>query len=136
MRSYYKWYCNHKVLIVILCQYHNVVQIYTGYIDDLNLLIFFLLVTTLFFFNIHYLCIRQGSNHGTVVTHWTAGQHVERLILHLGHDSYKNSSHQPMVSPAQYSLAVQNCDLKHPSFLVLIIYNLELITYKDTDFNK
>ena len=26
---------------------------------------------------------------GTVVVHWTAGQKVERWILHQGHDSYK-----------------------------------------------
>ena len=28
-----------------------------------------------------------GDIRGTVVACWTAGQQVERLILHLGHDS-------------------------------------------------
>ena len=28
-----------------------------------------------------------GGIHGTVVARWTAGQYVERLILHQGHDS-------------------------------------------------
>ena len=47
-----------------------------------------------------------GGIHGTVVTHWTADQQVERSILLQGHGSQKNSSHSLRLSPAQYSL---NC---------------------------
>ena len=50
---------------------------------------------------------------GTVVACWTAGQQAERAILHLGHDSYQNSSHLPRLSPAQHSLTEQNPGLKH-----------------------
>ena len=34
----------------------------------------------------------EGSSCNSVVVYWTAGQQVERLILHQGHDSYQNSS--------------------------------------------
>ena len=54
-----------------------------------------------------------------VVVHRTADQQVEQSILHLGHDSYRNSSHLPMLSPAQYSLTVQNFGPKHRSFHLL-----------------
>ena len=54
----------------------------------------------------------QGS-HSTVVACWTAGQHLEQSILHLGHDSYQNLSDQPWLSLAQYSPTVQNRGLKH-----------------------
>ena len=36
---------------------------------------------------IYYFISSTGGIHGTVVVHWTAGQHVEQLILHQGHDS-------------------------------------------------
>ena len=44
-----------------------------------------------------------GSGWGvrsTVVARWTAGQQVDRAILHQGHDSQQNSYHQPRLSPA------------------------------------
>ena len=47
----------------------------------------------------------------------TAGQQVERPILHQEHDSKQNSSHKPGLSPAQYSLTVQNRGLKHHTFM-------------------
>ena len=37
--------------------------------------------------------ITVGGIHSSVVARWTAGQQVEWLILHQGHDSWENSSH-------------------------------------------
>ena len=48
---------------------------------------------------------------------WTSGQQVERSILHQGKDSYQHSSHQPRLSPALYSLTVQNRCLKRHSII-------------------
>ena len=35
----------------------------------------------------------MGNVRSIVVARWSAGQQVERLILHQGHDSSQNSSH-------------------------------------------
>ena len=48
------------------------------------------------------------GTRSTVVARWTAGQDVQRSILHLRHDSQQISSHQPRLSPAEYSLIVHN----------------------------
>ena len=44
---------------------------------------------------------------------WTAGQHVKRSILHLGHDPYQNSSHWPSC-PRPGIAFVQNTTIIHP----------------------
>ena len=36
---------------------------------------------------------RNSSSHDIVVALWTAGQQIKQSILHLGNDSYQNSSH-------------------------------------------
>ena len=37
---------------------------------------------------IYYIRVyRINSKHSTMVVHWTAGQQVQQLILHLGHGS-------------------------------------------------
>ena len=48
-----------------------------------------------------------------MIGHWIAGQHVDRSILLLGHDSHQISSHWSRLSPAQDSLTVLNHGLKH-----------------------
>ena len=54
---------------------------------------------------------------GTVIACWTTDEQVERSILRQGmiHNK-KNSTHSPRLSPAQYSLIVQNGGLKYQSF--------------------
>ena len=52
-----------------------------------------------------------------MVLHWTADQLVKRSILHLRHDSNRYPSHQPSLSLVQYIPTLQNCDLKHHSFI-------------------
>ena len=42
--------------------------------------------------------VSDGSR-GTVVARWTAGQLVNRSILHQGHDSYQNSNSLVQVVP-------------------------------------
>ena len=39
------------------------------------------------------MCSYEGGICGTVVARWTAGQQVDRSILHQGRDSLQNSSH-------------------------------------------
>ena len=51
---------------------------------------------------------------------WTAGQQVERSILHMGHVSYQTSSHQSRLYPVQFSLTVQHYVLKHNSFHCIV----------------
>ena len=57
-----------------------------------------------------FFLVTLGGSRSKVVTHWTAGQNEEGLILHLGHDFYQNSYYRywPRLSPTQYSLTVQN----------------------------
>ena len=43
---------------------------------------------------------------------------VERSILLQRHDLQQNSSHSLRLSPAQSSFTVQNCGLKHHSFIL------------------
>ena len=45
--------------------------------------------------------------------HWTTGQQAKWSILHQGHDSKQNSSREPRLPPAQYSIMVQDLGLKH-----------------------
>ena len=52
----------------------------------------------------------------TKVERWTLDHKVKQLILHLGHDSYQNSSHLFKLSPAQYSFTPQNSGLNHHPF--------------------
>ena len=63
-----------------------------------------------------------GGIRSTVIVRRTTGQQVELTVGVIdpapGHDSSQNSSHSPMLSPAQYSLTIQNRGLKH-SFDVL-----------------
>ena len=47
---------------------------------------------------------------------WTAGQQVERLTLHQGHDSYQIFISLAKVIPGPVKLTVQNRGLKHHSF--------------------
>ena len=54
----------------------------------------------------------------------TAGQRVERWILHQVHDSQQNSAHLPRLSTAQCSLIVQNLGLKHQSFHLVLSSHL------------
>ena len=48
---------------------------------------------------------KSEGRHGTVVARWTAGQQVERSILHLGYDySHRNKSLAPGCSRPSISL--------------------------------
>ena len=49
-------------------------------------MVFSIIVTSII---IQVLSVLHWGIRGTEVTHWTAGQQVERSILHQGHDSYK-----------------------------------------------
>ena len=40
----------------------------------------------------------QGGSCSTVAERWTVGHQVDRLILHLGHELYGNSTHWPGLS--------------------------------------
>ena len=69
-----------------------------------------------------------------MVAHWTADQQVERLIMHLGNDSYIKIH---LVSPTSYprsSLAVQNRGLKHQSFHFCFSLS-DLYTFDDSEEN-
>ena len=66
------------------------------------------------------LCNKQGSVHGTVVADWT-GQLVERSILHQGHDAQQIHLISPDCPWPSIALHMQNCGLKHQSFLYLLI---------------
>ena len=48
----------------------------------------------------------RGGTRSTEEASWTVGQHVERLMLHLGHGSYKNSSHEVQYTRVYVFVAV------------------------------
>ena len=52
-------------------------------------------------------------HNGGVLDAGLLGQEVERSVLRQGYDSYQTSSHWPSLSPAQYSLTIQNRGIKH-----------------------
>ena len=74
-------------------------------------------MTQFFFFLFVSFLIIFFWTHGAVVAQWYCPidfrSTVHAIGPHLGHDSYQNSSHKFRLSPAQYSLAVRNWDLKH-----------------------
>ena len=57
-----------------------------------------------------------GGIRGTVLAHWTAGQQVERSILHQGMICNKIHLISPGCSRPSIALQVKNCGLKHQSF--------------------
>ena len=50
------------------------------------------------------------------------GQEIKRSSLHMGHDSYNKSTHQPRLSQAKYSLTVQNYGIKLHWYIDLFTY--------------
>ena len=57
--------------------------------------------------------VNTGGTSGTVVACWISVQQVKRSILHRGHDSNQNSSHQPRQSQVQYGLTLEQFGLNH-----------------------
>ena len=53
---------------------------------------------------VYFIMTIGRDNHDTVEARCTSVQQYKRSILQLRHDSHQNSFHQPMLSPAQYSL--------------------------------
>ena len=70
------------------------------------------------------LCQQLGGVRSSVVARWSAGQQVERLIIHQGHDSEQNSAHLPRLFTAKYTLfTVHNGGLKHHIFITYLSTN-------------
>ena len=54
----------------------------------------------------------------TLIVHWTAGQQIKQLILHMGHDPYQIHLVSPSGWPsASHYLTMQNHGLKHHPFM-------------------
>ena len=67
---------------------------------------------------ISIIIIWTGDNHDRMVAWWTAGLEGNQLIMHLGRDSYKISSHLPCCLQAiSHSVTIQNCGLKPQSLI-------------------
>ena len=63
-----------------------------------------------------FFCVRVGGIRGAMVARWTAGQHVERPILHQRHDSLQIHLISPWGPRPSIAIHVQNRGLKHHSF--------------------
>ena len=66
------------------------------------------------------------------IVHWTAGHQAERLILHLGHDSYQNSFNS-LGYPRPNKKKSHTVEYWPKTPFVYVIYKLTVLMLPDAD---